>query len=124
MPRTTQPMQGTLFRAKGIFRFPVAYLLCALVLMMIGSPFGNQFRGGTLVEAVLMTLVLLSAVLALGGRLRTLIGAVLAMSALFRRMVKLLAARSAGLPCNRPAVSRVCCGPIPALHRPCTQSRF
>ena len=56
--------------------------------MILGSPFVDQFRGGTLVEAVLMTLVLLSAVLAVGGRLRTLIWAVvLVMPALVTRWV-------------------------------------
>jgi len=42
----------------------------------------DQFRGGFLVETVLITLVLLSALLAIGGRLRTLVGVVLVAPAL------------------------------------------
>ena len=90
MTRTTQPthretgtsLRGTDVSAKGVFRFSVAYFLCALILNILVSPFVDQFWGGFLVEAVLMTLVFLSALLAIGGRLRTLVGAVLVLPAL------------------------------------------
>jgi hypothetical protein len=68
--------------AKGVFRFSVAYFLCALILNILVSPFVDVFRGGFLVETALITLVLLSALLAIGGRLRTLVGAVLVAPAL------------------------------------------
>jgi hypothetical protein len=42
----------------------------------------DQFRGGFLVQTALLTLVFLSALLAIGGRLRTLVGAVLVAPAL------------------------------------------
>jgi hypothetical protein len=90
MTQSTQPnhretrtsLRGTDVSAKGVFRFSVAYFLCALILNILVSPFVDQFRGGFLVETALMTLVLLSALLAIGGRVRTLVGAVLVAPAL------------------------------------------
>jgi Ion channel len=75
-------LRGTAWAAKGVFRFSVVYFLCALVLQMLVAPFADQFRGGFLVETSLMTLVFLAALLAIGGRLRTLVGAVLVAPAL------------------------------------------
>src|SRR5258708_38338504 len=82
MPDATQPqhgekranLQGTRFATKGVFRFSVVYFLCALGLNMVVSPFVDQFPGGFLVATVLMTLVFLSALLAIGGRLRKMVG--------------------------------------------------
>jgi voltage-gated potassium channel len=65
-----------------IFRFSAIYLLCALILNMLVSPFVDQFPGGLLVATVLMTLVLLSALLAIGGHLRTIAGVALVAPAL------------------------------------------
>lgn len=61
----------------GAFRFSVAYFLAALVLLYVTAPFVQSMPNGILIEAVLMTLVLLSAVLAVSGRRRTLIGAMM-----------------------------------------------
>src|SRR5258707_8622518 len=91
MPDATQPqhgekranLQGTRFATKGVFRFSVVYFLCALVLNMVVSPFVDQFPGGFLVATVLMTLVFLSALLAIGGPLGTNVGGVLGAPALF-----------------------------------------
>src|SRR5260221_6485113 len=82
MPGATQPqhgetranLRGTNFAAKGVFRFSVVYFLCALVLNILVSPFVDQFPGGFLVATVLITLVFLSALLAIGGPLRTAVG--------------------------------------------------
>ena len=90
MTRATQPkrretrisLRGTDVSAKGVFRFSVAYFLCVLILNILVSPFLDQFWGGFHVEATLITLVFLSALLAIGGRLRTLVGAVLVSPAL------------------------------------------
>src|SRR5260221_8312252 len=98
MPDATQPqhgekranLQGTRFATKGVFRFSVVYFLCALVLNMVVSPFVDQFPGGFLVATVLMTLVFLSALLAIGGRLRTMVGGVLVAPALFGEWVSYL----------------------------------
>jgi hypothetical protein len=49
---------------------------------MLVSPFVDQFPGGFLVATVLITLVFLSALLAIGGRLRTVVGIVLVAPAL------------------------------------------
>jgi Ion channel len=56
-------------------RFTHVYFLIALTLLFVAAPFLEHSESGALVEAVLMTLVLLSAVLAIGGRRRTLVAA-------------------------------------------------
>lgn len=60
----------------GIVRFSVAYFLAALVLLYVTAPFVQGMRNGVLVESVLMTLVLLSAVLAVSGRRGVLVWAI------------------------------------------------
>jgi hypothetical protein len=56
----------------GLRRLSVAHFLIALVLLLVTVPFVLESPGGKLLEAALLTLVLLSAVLAVGGRRRTL----------------------------------------------------
>ena len=74
--------------SSGIIRFSVAYFLVALALLYITAPFVEQLQGGILIESVLMTLVLLSAVLAVSGRRKTLVWAmVLAVPALVEKWV-------------------------------------
>jgi hypothetical protein len=51
----------------------VAHFLVALVLLLVTIPFVDQLPYGDLIESVLITLVLLSAVTAVGGRRRTLV---------------------------------------------------
>lgn len=51
-------------------------MLSALLLIFVTAPFIEGVRGGELIEAVLMTAVLLSAVLAIGGRRGTLVWSV------------------------------------------------
>lgn len=70
-PRMATPLRGE-GASSGVFRFSVAYFLVALVLLYITAPLVQSVRNGILIEAVLMTLVLLSAVLAVSGRRRTL----------------------------------------------------
>jgi Ion channel len=53
-------------------RYPVAFFLVALVLSFLASPFEDQFRDGDLVEAVRLTVVVLSGLLAVSDRRRTL----------------------------------------------------
>jgi len=66
----------------GISRHSAAHFLAALLLIFVTAPFLEDLRSGELVEAVLMTVALLSAVLAIGGRRRTLAwGVVLVMPA-------------------------------------------
>lgn len=60
----------------GIVRFSVAYFLAALVLLYVTAPFIQGMQNGVLIESVLMTLVLLSAVLAVSGRRGVLIWAI------------------------------------------------
>ncbi len=62
-----------------MFRSSCYHLLLGLVLVLVSAPFVQSTSHGPLVEAILMTLVLLSAVLAVGGRHRMLaVGGVLA----------------------------------------------
>jgi hypothetical protein len=54
-------------------RFSAAQFLIALVLLLCLSPLFNELAQGSLIETLLMTLVLISAVPAVGGRRRTLL---------------------------------------------------
>ena len=72
----------------GAYQFSVGYFLAALVMTLIISPFIEQLPGGTLIEALLLTLVLLSATMAVSGRRRTVTWAMaLAMPALVGKWV-------------------------------------
>jgi hypothetical protein len=55
----------------------VGSCLVSLVLTIVATPFIEELRGGTLMEAILFTMVLLSAVFAVGGRGKELIFALL-----------------------------------------------
>ncbi|MEI7939121.1 MAG: potassium channel family protein [Verrucomicrobiota bacterium] len=57
----------------GLLRHSVAWFLGALVFMFVTAPFVEEMPNGGLVEAVLLTVVLGAAVLAVGGRRQTLI---------------------------------------------------
>ena len=54
----------------------MAYFLIALVLIFVAAPFIEQIRGGDLIESVLITIVFLSAALAVGNRRRALVWAI------------------------------------------------
>ena len=58
-------------------RFSSVEMLIALVLLFVSTPFIEDLPHGRGIEAVLVTLVYLSAVLAIGGRRRTLLFAAL-----------------------------------------------
>jgi len=76
MPQEEAPKpDGNVGLISGIYRHSAAHFLAALVLIFVTAPFIEDLRGGELIEAVLMTVVLLSAVLAVGGRRRTLVWA-------------------------------------------------
>lgn len=62
---------------EGVFRYSVAHFLVALVLLLTTVPLVDEFVGGEIVESVLITLVLLSAVVAVGGRRRSLVVGIL-----------------------------------------------
>ena len=55
----------------GRHRLSVAHLVAALVALFVVMPFADCFRYGDLIEATLLTIVLLAAVNAVGGRRRT-----------------------------------------------------
>ena len=52
----------------GLFRFSVAQFLVALILLLAVYPFLVEIEHGDTLETILMTVVLISAVLAVGGR--------------------------------------------------------
>lgn len=60
---------------EGRRRLSVAHLLTALTVMFISVPFVDSFRYGDVAESAIFTVVLLTAVGAVGGRRRTLIAA-------------------------------------------------
>jgi hypothetical protein len=57
----------------GLLRHSVAWFLGTLVLMFVTAPFVEEMPDGKLIEAALLTVVLGAAVLAVGGRRRTLL---------------------------------------------------
>lgn len=61
----------------GAFRYSAVELLAALALLFLSAPFIEDLPQGNLIEAVLMTGVMVSAVLAVGGQRRTLLIALL-----------------------------------------------
>jgi hypothetical protein len=61
----------------GAFRYSGVGLLALLVLLFLSAPFIEDLPNGGLIEAVLMSAVMVSSVLAVGGRRRTLIIALL-----------------------------------------------
>jgi hypothetical protein len=52
----------------GLFRFSVAQFLVALIVLLAAYPFVTELKHGEAIETILMTVVLISAVLAVGGR--------------------------------------------------------
>jgi Ion channel len=58
---------------EGVFRYSVAHFLIALIVLFLTVPLVDEFIAGELVESVLITLVLVSAVVAVGGRRGSLI---------------------------------------------------
>lgn len=72
----------------GVSWFSPRHLLAALVLLFVATPFIDRPPYGELVETAAITVVLLGAVLAVGGNARTLvIGAVLVAPALVARWI-------------------------------------
>src|SRR6266550_8854650 len=61
----------------GMRRFSAVELLIALALLFFFFPFVEEVKGGDLIVSILLSLVLLSAVLAVASRRRTLIVALL-----------------------------------------------
>src|SRR5436305_12648447 len=61
----------------GMWRFSTVKLLIALVLLIVMSPFFEEFAQGDLIEALMITLVLVGAVIAVGGNRSVLIAAAL-----------------------------------------------
>jgi hypothetical protein len=62
---------GRFFRP-GAFRYSAVEPLVALGILFLSAPFVEDLPGGGLIEAVLMSVVMVSSVLAVGGRRRTL----------------------------------------------------
>jgi voltage-gated potassium channel Kch len=61
---------------EGVYRYSAAHFLVALAVMLAAVPFLEDVEFGLPVEGVIMTVVLCSAVVAIGGRRRTLVTAV------------------------------------------------
>jgi len=76
---TSKPTSKFPIRA-GLLQHSAAWFLGALVFMFVTAPFIAELPSGKLIEAALLTVVLGSAVLAVGGRRQTLIVASLLMT--------------------------------------------
>jgi hypothetical protein len=68
---------GLVSRRLGLYRFSAVELLIALALLFFFLPFVEEVKGGDLIVSILLSLVLVSAVLAVASRRRTLIVALL-----------------------------------------------
>jgi hypothetical protein len=64
-------------RRFGVRRFSAVELLIALALLLLCFPFVEEVKGGDIIVSILLSLVLLSAVLAVASRRRTLVVAIL-----------------------------------------------
>ena len=64
----------------GAFRYSAVELLLALVLLFVSAPLVEDLPHGDLIEVVLLTLVMVSAVLAVGGSRRSLVVALVLVS--------------------------------------------
>jgi len=75
-------------RSEGVYRHSVAYFLVAMVALLITMPLVDELIVGELVESVVITIVMLSAVVAVGGRRRSLIiGSALLAPAIVAKLV-------------------------------------
>ena len=74
MPDSSQPKpENGPSRRVGIYRFSMLQFLIALVLLLVTVPLVEELSNWESIETVLLTLVLVSAVLAIGARHRTLV---------------------------------------------------
>lgn len=86
LPHPEPPPKPPALHRPGLLRLSAVELLGALGLLFFTAPFVEDLKHGHLIEAILMTLVLVSSVMAVGGRRRTLIMAgLLVMPALLGR---------------------------------------
>ena len=67
-------------RGAGVLRYSGAHFLCALVLLFIVAPFVDHLPHGRFIEAVMLTIVMVSAVMAVGARKRTLVWSIVLLS--------------------------------------------
>ena len=75
-------------RRLGLHRFSMVELLIALALLFVSVPFVEEIKGGEIIVAILLTLVLVSAVLAVtSSRLTLFVALVLAIPAISGRWV-------------------------------------
>ena len=74
---TSNAPQRKGFIHQGAFRYSAVELLAVLALLFLSAPFIEDLPNGDLIEAVLMTGVMVSSVLAVGGRRQTLLIALL-----------------------------------------------
>jgi len=68
---------GIVPRRLGMRRFSTVELLIALALLFVSFPFVEEIKGGDIIVSILLSLVLISAVLAVSNRRSTLVVAVL-----------------------------------------------
>ena len=72
-PEAGPPISAKRLSRIGNFRFSAAQFLVALVLLLIVTPFVDDLKNGDLIDGLLVTVVLVSGVLAVGKRRWTLV---------------------------------------------------
>jgi len=66
--KTAAGPQGKVQAREGLFRFSMAQFLVGLVVLLVLYPFMVELKHGEVIENILMMVILISAVLAVGGR--------------------------------------------------------
>jgi voltage-gated potassium channel len=77
LPEPDIPLRRKALSPFWSFQYPAVALLVALVFLFVVTPFVEDLPRGDFVEVALMSVVMVSAVLAVGGRRRTLVVALL-----------------------------------------------
>lgn len=67
-PRVATRLFKGLHSPAGLFRFSMVQFLIVLIVLLVAYPFFVELKHGQLIEDILMTIILISAVLAVGGR--------------------------------------------------------
>lgn len=71
------PQIKKITRQIGVWKFSSVELLAMLILFIVSMPFVEDFSLGKIIEPVLLTMLLVSALLAVGGRRRVLVSGLL-----------------------------------------------
>src|SRR4030095_249253 len=69
-PRGKVSLRSRAAAGEGVVKYAPAYLLAAILLFIVVSPFVDRFRAATVFDEIVATLMLSCAIVAVGGRRR------------------------------------------------------